>query len=160
MHSKIFQISKSPIDKEDYASPCYYYDNSDEFADYIGDEEEGEFREDCIKYLAKWLSDLFSYDGKAFVYKGKDALQEFKRKWAEAIKDLASGLTADNILSDGNINKLKALARETHLDTSFRFDIEEWNGWAGPMHDLIDYAEYNLKSGDRIYIGAVIDYHY
>lgn len=160
MHSKIFQISTSPIDKEDYASPCRYYDNSQEFADYIGDEEEGERREDYIKYLAELLSDLFSYDGKAFVYKGKTALRKFKRKWALAIRDFASKLTANNILSDCNLYHLRSLAKDTHLDTSFRFDIEEWNGWAGPMYDLIDYAEYNLKSGDRIYIGAVIDYHF
>lgn len=161
MHSKIFQISNAPIDKDDYSSPECYYDNS-EFADYIGEPMKGETREDCIKYLAESLSDLFSYDKEAgaFVYKGKDALHEFKRKWLEAIREITDKLTADNLMEEHNVYRLRRLTLQTHLDSSFRFDINEWNGWAGPMEDLVEYAGYQLKEGDRIYVGAVIDYHY
>lgn len=161
MHSKIFQISNAPIDKDDYSSPECYYDNS-EFADYIGEPVKGETREDCIKYLAESISDLFSYDKEAgaFVYKGKDALHEFKRKWLEAIREITDKLTADNLMEEHNVYRLRRLTLQTHLDSSFRFDINEWNGWAGPMEDLVEYAGYQLKEGDRIYVGAVIDYHY
>ena len=159
MHSKIFQISNAPIDVDDYSSPECYYDNS-EFADYIGEPIKGETREECIKYLAESLSDIFSYDGKALVYKGNDALHEFKRKWLEAIREITDKLTAGNLMEEHNVYRLRRLTLQTHLDSSFRFDINEWNGWAGPMEDLVEYAGYQLKEGDRIYVGAVIDYHY
>lgn len=162
MHSKIFQISNAPIDKDDYSSPECYYDDSQVFADYIGEPIKGETREDCIKYLAESISDLFSYDKEAgaFVYKGKDALHEFKQKWLEAIREITDKLTADNLIEEHNVYRLRRLTLQTHLDSSFRFHINEWNGWAGPMEDLVEYARYQLKEGDRIYVGAVIDYHY
>lgn len=158
MHSKIFQISSKPIDRDDYKCPDDYYDNSSEFADYIGDEMKGERREECIGYLALNLSDLFSYDGEAFVYKGNDAMHAFNKKWIDAIKESAGDLTDENLLF--NLYRLRKLTKSTHKESSFRFDIEEWNGWAGPMYDIVDYAASRLKEGDRIYVGAVIDYHY
>ena len=36
MHSNIYQISKQPIAVEDYVDPCMFYDNCNEYADYIG----------------------------------------------------------------------------------------------------------------------------
>lgn len=160
MHSKIFQISNKPISKDDYTSPETYYDNSGDFADYIGDEIEGEEREDCVGYLAHDLRGVFTAAGRdCLVYLGRDALQAFLQEWADDIKAKAAELTADNILVKQRLYNIRATTKETHRRTDYRVHIEEWNGCAGPFGDIIEWAS-QLKEGDHIYVGAVIDYHY
>ena len=162
MHSKIFQISNKPIDKDEYASPSDYYDNSGDFADYIGDEIEGEDMDDSIGYLAALLKDVFTYEGGGvFVYKGADALWVFKQQWAEELQRLTAGLTPDNLLVGQQLYKIRATTKETHLRSDYRVDIAQWaDGVAFPFGELFEYAASQLEKGDRIYVGAVIDYHY
>ena len=162
MHSKIFQISSEPIDKENYNSPSDYYDNSGDFADYIGDELTDERREDAIGYLADLLKDVFTPSGRdTLTYKGEEALRQFKQKWADRIKAMANELTADNLFSEQRLYLIQSVATETHLRTAYRVDIQDWcGGVAYPFGELFEWAASQLKEGDRIYIGAIIDYHY
>jgi len=162
MHSNIYQIGNKPIDKEDYQSPETYYDNSGDFADYIGDEFEGEEREEAIGYLADLLKDVFEYKGGGeFRYKGKEAMEEFKQAWVAGIKAMADKLTADNLFKNYLLFNLRCITEETHLGTSYRVDIAGWaEGAAYPFGELFKYAASQLKEGDRIYVGAIIDYHY
>ena len=162
-HSRIYQLSSHPIKKEDYEIPDSFYENSSDFADYIGDEQTGDNRKEDIEYLADRLSGLFSLDEKAdaLVYKGGKAMQKFKEAWADAIRNAANEITADNVLESSLRWKVRSICRETHLQTPLRVKIEEWNGWAGPMSDLIEWTAYkNFKKGKKIYVGSVIDYHY
>lgn len=160
MHSKIFQISSKPISKDEYTDSETYYENS--FADYIGDEVKDEQeREDCVGYLAHALRGVFTAVGRDhLVYLGKDALHSFLQEWANDIKLQASDLTADNILTNQRLYNIRATTNETHRRTSYRVHIEEWNGYAGPFENIIEWAASELKEGDSIYIGAIIDYHY
>lgn len=162
MHSKIFQISNKPIDKEDYQSPDTYYDNSGDFADYIGDEITGKNREDALGYLAELLKDVFKREyPDVFRYKGPEAMQKFKQAWADELRRQAGLLTPDNLFRDQNLFRLRETTQETHLRTGYRVDIAHWaEGVAYPFGELFEYAASQLKQGDRIYIGAIIDYHY
>lgn len=163
-HSRIYQVSSKRIAKDDYASPDDFYENSGDFADYIGDRiDDEEDRKEDIRHLAETLSDLFdlSDDGNALVYKGDEAMKKFKQDWADAIRKAAQEITADNVLESSPRWKVRFICNETHLQTSRRVNIEEWNGYAGPMDDLIEWVAYKkFKAGKKIYIGAVIDYHY
>lgn len=162
MHSKIFQISSKPISKDEYTSSETYYDNSSSFADYIGEEvEDWEQRDNCVGYLAHDLRGLFTAVGRDhLVYLGEDALHSFLQEWADDIKARAAELTADNILANQRLWNLRATTNETHRCSSYRVHIEEWNGYAGPFKDIIEWAANELKEGDSIYIGAIIDYHH
>ena len=161
-HSKIFQISTSPISKDDYRAPSAYYDNSGDFADYIGEEVNEEDRKVCINSFAEDIADVFEPVGNGvFRYKGKDALHAFKQKWADYIKKLADELTADNILKHHRLFRLCNATKETHIDTAYRVDIDEWTGAVSyPIGELFEFADSELTDGANIYIGAVIDYHY
>ena len=162
-HSKIFQIGSKPVKEEDYESPEEFYENSHDFADYIGYEMTGDDRRECIEYLAERLSDLFTLDKKryALVYKGEEALQKFKEEWAAAIRKAALEITPDNLLESSPRWQMRSICRETHLMSSYRVSIEEWNGCAGPLGDLIEWVAYSkFKAGKKLYVGAVIDYHY
>jgi hypothetical protein len=163
-HSRIYQISSKRIAKDDYASPSDFYNNSSDFADYIGDEiyDEDDRKED-IKHLADVLSDLFdlSDDGNALVYKGKEAMKKFQQEWADAIRQAAQEITAENVLESSPRWKIRSISEETHLQTSRRVSIEGWNTCASPMDELIEWVAYRkFKAGKKIYVGAVIDYHY
>ena len=162
MHSKIFQISNKPISKEDYADPETYYENSDDFADYIGDEVDEEDREDYYDYMAKNLAGVFTHEGNGvYVYQGAEALQVFKQEWADYIKEFANDLTADNLFKNQRLYMIRKITEETHIGTSYRVDIAHWaEGVAYPFGELFEYAGRCLKKGDRIYVGAIIDYHY
>lgn len=162
MHGKIFQIGNKPIDTDDYKCPDDYYDHHEPWADYIGDEVEDEDdRHTYIENVAALLEGVFTLnEDYSLTYMGKDALRGFLGKWADRLRELTAGLTADNILKDQRLWEVRHTCTDTHEETSYRFDIEDWNGWAAPFEDLIDYANSQLKKGDRIYVGAIIDYHY
>ena len=118
-HSKIYQISSKPIAEDEYASPSDFYENSGDFADYIGDEMKGDDRRECIESLA------------------------------------------DTVLQHTPRYTVKAMCDETCLDTAKRFAIKGWCEYASPADELIEYvAGMKMRKGRKLYIGAVIDYHY
>ena len=158
MHSKIIQIATAPIKSVDYCTADQFYENSSDFADYIGDELYGDIRKKIIAHVAYTLSELFTQDGEALVYNGK--VKSFIRKWYSAIKKEAKKLDSTKF-DTINLHKVKQTISETHIGTAYRFYIDEWNGYAAPCSDLIDFvSSMNLKKGDKLYIGAVIDYHW
>ncbi len=162
MHSEIFQISTRPISEDEYASPSRYYDNSGDFADYIGDAYEGEERENEIENFAGIIKDVFAYKGGGeFEYKGKKAMREFKQQWIDELQSKVAALTPDTLFKAQSLFSIKQLTENTHLDASSRVDIAEWCGdCAYPLGELFEWADSQLKKCDRFYIGAVIDYHW
>ena len=162
MHSNIYQISNKPISGDEYSGSSTYWDNSSDFADYIGKKYEGKDRDEAIEYLADILKDVFEHKGCGeFRYKGREAMEKFKQAWADELRRLAGLLTPENLFKDQNLYLIRATCKETHLRSSYRVDIDEWCGSiAYPFGELFEYAASQLKAGDRIYVGAVIDYHY
>lgn len=161
MHSNIFQISSRPISEDEYASPSRYYDNSGDFADYIGDAYEGEEREKIIKNFAGTIEDVFTYKGGGeFVYKGKEAMRKFKQTWIDELLHKTAALTPVNLFKEQNLFHIGQLTEKTHLYVSSRVDIAEWCGeCAYPLGELFKWASCLLKKGDRFYIGSVINFH-
>ncbi len=160
MHSSIYQVSIQPIEVDDYAKPDYFYDNSNDFADYIGEEWTGDNRKEDIKWLAHTLSDLFDLDetGEILVYKG--GMDVFKEKWTAAIHKAAEEVTDDNVLESMPRWYAKNVCEKTHLYSDYRFSIENWNDYPNPLDELIEYVADKMKPGDKLYIGAVIDFHF
>ena len=161
-HSNIYQISRKPIDEDDYKTSSEYYDNSSDFADYIGDELKGERRDKAISELAELIKDVFEYIGDGvFVYRGKRSMQYFMQDWADEIRHLTEELTGDNITKNQRLFHISQVTEETHLCSDYRVDLVEWcNGVANPLGELFEFADYKLRKGCKLYVGAVIDYHY
>ena len=156
MHAKIFQIGTNPISEEEYVQPNLFYESSESFADYVGDVITEHAREESIKSMVNTLG-IFDYDGTSLVYKGSD---QFVKDWSNEIKKMAKSIDWSSSNYSLDLHKMSRLLHETHKESASRFFIEEWNGWAGAASDLIDFVRKHLQIGDKLYIGAVIDYHY
>lgn len=159
-HGKIFQLASKPIRKDGYITPEDFYDNHDAYADWIGDEVEEEERKECIGYLASALQGLCELDksGTAFVYRG--GLERYLQEWVDAIHEKAQAITAANVLYHTPRATLRDIVSGTHKDTADRFVIKEYSGdYAEPMSSLIEFL-HQLKPGDMLYIGGIVDFHY
>ena len=160
-HSRIFQISSRPIDREEWSEPSDYYENSDDFADYIGDRvDDDDKRDEDIGRLADTVKDVFTPAGRGVLaYRGREALMAFKQKWHDAIKAATDELTVENMTKQMRLGRLSSLTEQTHLLSSYRVHIVNWTSCPLPLGELFEWAESILEEGDRVYIGAVIDYH-
>ena len=157
MHSKIYQIGLEPISKENYISSTDFYENSGDFADYIGDEYPEKERLEAAEGLAELFPELFDYVGDGTLrYKG---MGTFLQDWADKIHSLAGEITKDNIIKGLHRFLLSCLTERTHKEINSRFYIEEWNGYAGPAADLIEFLG-KQKEGTLLYVGAIIDFHF
>lgn len=158
MHSKIFQLSDNFISKDNFLCSEYFYEDTQYFADYIGDEVTDEKeRKEYIEGLAEDFPEMLEYigDGK-LRYKG---MADFLQDWVNAIKEAANALTADNILKELNLYKAERLTQTTHKDSDRRFYVEDWNCFAGDAADFVSWLSH-LKEGTIIYVGSIIDFHY
>ena len=155
MHSRIYQVSLNPISKEDWSSPEDFYENSGDFADYIGDRYEGNERKEFLEGIAKTMSDIFYLDGDALVFKG---IGNFIKDWNAYIQELAAKLT--DTYDDMALWRISKATERTHRDVYSRFAIENFSFIAEPYAELVGYAAEHMKKGDKLYVGAIIDYHF
>ena len=159
-HGKIYQVGTKPIAECDYVAPEYFYENHDSYADWIGDAEVGEERNECIENLVHHgLKGLFELDKDGnIVYMGEG---NFLQQWVDAIHEKAQAITVENVTNFTQRAALRDILDGSHTDSIDRVVIEEWSGnFAEPIADLITFAKYNMKPGDVLHFGAVIDFHY
>jgi hypothetical protein len=157
MHSKIYQIGLEPMTVENYVHPDFFYENSSDFADYIGNEIYGDIREEFVKHLSDLFPGVLEYVAKSTLrYKG---VSIFTEQWVKEIKGLAKELTPENLLKDVRRLHFVKVLKKTHMCLDSRFFIENWNGYAGPASDLIGFLS-RQRVETLIYVGSVIDFHW
>lgn len=159
MHSKIFQISRKPIDREDYLSESRYYNGFvGEIADYVN----GALSDNDIKANKKWLLDetlagaIVKHDENSFTI--SDKTKYFEKKYKDFIDAVteAQAMTLEDFASA----KCDILAYRIKADYEDRFSIyvDDSNEYYGLI--TLDYFMRAIRPGDRFYLGAVIDYHF
>jgi hypothetical protein len=146
-----------PLTREAYGHPDAYYEDCSSFADYIGNEFEGQVRESCVEGFSKCLSDILEYQGNStLIYKGMDG---FVQDWINAIKDYANKLTEQNIMKEYYLYRLKKLVDKTHLEIESRFSIDEYDEHPNSLATLMEFLSHQ-KIGTKIYVGSVVDFHF
>jgi hypothetical protein len=160
MHSRIYQISKTPIDKEDYIEESNYYDHwfTNSVADYVDDDTN---RDDDIE----WLKDCYEKKG---LYFGQDDNGEYfivedKTKFFEAnfekfqkeLKELSEKTLDDFMGGEGNMSLYRL---KSSYDDEFGFYIDD----DGEYHGVATFNRFMRCAtvGTKYYIGATIDYHF
>lgn len=165
-HSRIFQYSSKPIDKEDYIGESDFYDdngNGQSFhGEYCGDyvDERNELdRFDDIKWLAM---NLFKFnirlegEDKFVLGEGfKQAIQDF---WYDAIQKCFEALDKENLARYQDRWELKyALTDPLSGGFGFLFFSNE-DQTLSASNDFFEFL-LSRDEGDSFYIGATLDYH-
>ena len=160
MHSRIFQISKTPIDSIDYIEEDKYYDHwfTSSVADYVnGDtnrDDDIEWLKDC--YGNRGLS--FGQDDNGYYFIVEDKVKYFEVKFEKFQKELKELLetTFDNFMNCESGVSLYRLKEAHDSDSGFYIDDNyEYHGIA-----TFDHFMRCTTKGTKYYIGATIDYHF
>lgn len=153
MHSRIFQVSKEPINKNEYITQSEYYDHwfTREIADYVDDSD----RAGDIEWLNSiWkgykVSEdvngnyLIVTDKKEYFKERYIRFQQYINKFKECTLDeFANGI---DIWWD---------LKNTYVD-KFDFYIQTDNHGLLPFDTFIRCCDENVKH----YIGGTLDYHF
>lgn len=160
MHSRLYQISKTPIDRDDYIEEDKYYDHwfTSSVADYVDGDTD---RDDDIEWLQncygnKGLS--FSKDDSGEYFIVEDKTKYFEAKFKEFQKELKelSEKTLDEFMSGESDMSMYRLKTSYDDDCNFYIDDNyEYHGVA-----TFDRFMRSATEGTKYYIGATIDYHF
>ena len=155
MHSRIFQISETPVDQEDYLTSEDCYDTMESIADYITDCD----REEGIAWLMETISKYaeFTNDGNvtSFVLSDDYLTKHFKerhRSFVSYAKKLYETSFEDFCMGKAYMDVVKF---DDEFNRKYEFYFIQENE-ADTMDQFMRYAE----SGKRYYVGAVLDYHW
>ena len=159
MHSRIYQISKAPIDRDDYIGEDKYYDHwfLNSIADYVNEDtnrdDDIEWIQDC--YGNKGLSFGQDDNGEYFII--EDRTKYFEAKFEEFKKELEelSKKTLDDFMDRSNMSLFRL---KDSYDDEFGFYIDD----NGEYQGLATFDEFMRCTtvGTKYYIGATIDYHW
>lgn len=118
MHSRIFQISTEPIDKENYLNEDTLQQGDGSFYDYCSEIDKEDRKEDIANLvnhaLPNGMFELISDD--TMRYNG--GIEQWKEEYVANIKKRADALTVDNMLEWGSTYYLKQ-AIKNPLDTAY-----------------------------------------
>lgn len=161
MHSKIFQITKTRVNKDNYLNEDTLTQGDGSFFDYCAeiDEEERKFHIDNLvnNILPKGMFELISED--TIRYNGGE--EQWRKDFVADIQCKAEAVTPESVQDwIGPVYQLEKCLKNP-LDTDYWFYMDE--------DGLQSYAEQSyeflrrvceLKPGTELYIGGVIDYHF
>ena len=162
MHSRIFQIETSPVDKDNYIGESRYYDSfvGQNGVDYV---DEGTDRDDDIEWLRKSLEGIATFEDDHFIITNKKAYFEDKYDKFKKLIDNLGTMSIEDFM--GN-------AKEgTHYDQTIDYQMFLLEAAYDSKYEFyVDSIDYNMKTMDEFmrkadenvpyYIGATIDYHF
>lgn len=161
MHSKVFQITDERIDKEYFLDETTLTQGDGSYYDYCSDISEEERAEQIAILVDHVLPNgMFTLVGvDEMVYHG--GAEKLKEKWVKAIHDKASAVNTNNVLDwIGAAYQLeKELKNPLHTDYHFYLSEETYQNYAEPSNELVKKI-CELKEGDHLFVGGVIDFHF
>lgn len=159
MHSRIFQISKNPIHRDDYITENYYdYDHwfLKEVADYVATQE-GEERKISLEWLGKRNGIDVNINSSTIVVTSKDEYFKDKYKEFKSLLIKLQNLTLDDFKADNHDVESNILWLNWSYADKFGFYVEDCGEWAG-LFSLDEWVRH-AKENTTYYIGGVCDYH-
>lgn len=158
MHSRIFQLSKQPIDTDMWPSAdnIVEYSSTMYTIDYATAIENDDERKENVSDLVEVLNGMFvlNEDGLSMTYMG--GMDVWKKKFIETLKMEVALLTPDNLFHSAKTWGIRDLIKRPLGGYLFTFDED---GWAVESDEFMEWAD-GLAVGDVVYVGAVMDYHF
>ncbi len=161
MHSTIFQITKTRVEKENYLNEDTLMQGDNSHFDYCAEIDDEE-RKEHIGYLVnhilpEGMFELTSED--TILYKG--GADKWKEDFVSEIRKRAEAITPDKVQDwIGPVYQLEKYLKDP-LGTSYWFytDEEGAQSYAEQSYEFLREI-CDLEPGTTLYIGGVIDYHF
>lgn len=161
MHSKIFQITQTRVDKDNYLNEDTLMQGDNSHFDYCAeiDNEERKYHIDNLvnNVLPKGMFELTSED--TILY--KRGAEKWKEDFVSEIRKKAEAITPDRVQDwIGPVYQLEKFLKDP-LDTGYWFytDTEGVQSYAEQSYEFLREI-CALELGTTLYIGGVIDYHF
>jgi hypothetical protein len=155
MHSRLFQISDTPINEDSYTlSEDYEGTMLDGVADYITDCD----RDDGIYWLKSSLENVADFSknehGEYFVLADEFKKAYFENKYKRFMENIEQlNLTT---LDDFSTSKLDSILFKTKWEYDCEFGF--WADYEGETQTMDSFMRY-AEPKKNYYIGAILDYH-
>lgn len=162
MHSIIYQISDQPITRDEFISIDHIEGGDMTSFDYAYEnieEERKEYIRDLVeRILSKGMFKL-GEDGETLVFQG--GFTEWRKSYLDTIRCKVAAIDEENIMKwVGPAYQLqKAILNPLDTDALFITDFANGYGLAERSRELMTIIG-NLQTGERLYIGAVVGYHF
>ena len=154
MHNNIYQLSASPIDADEFITESTFeFSEIDNFADYVS-EYEGDLSEVYDDFPFIFFGKMFTRDGDELIYKGCD---EVFQAWHKAVGKETDKLSEEWLKYGMNTWRVGTLLKEPF--TRDRFFLSDKNELLDSS-EFLQYCANNLKEGDTLYLGGVLDFHW
>ncbi|MCD7940605.1 MAG: hypothetical protein LUH50_11425 [Bacteroides intestinalis] len=160
MHSRIFQISKTPINKECYLNARTLTQEDNSYFDYYSeiDDKIRKYNINCLveRVLPKGMFELTSEN--TMRYNG--GLEQWKESFVADIRKKAEAINTANMMECiGPLYQLENTLKDP-FDTAYLFylDKEGIQSYAEHSFAFINFI-HSLEVGATLYIGGIIDYH-
>ena len=161
MHAKVFQITKTRVDKDDILDENTLTQGDGSYYDYCS-EISDETRTELIAHLVNDIlpKGMFTLIGSdEIVYNG--GVEEWKAEWVRNIHNKDMEITTENVLDwIGPTYQLeKELKNPLHIDHHFYLSEDSCQSYAEPSAELMEMV-CGLPVGTHLYFGGVIDFHF
>lgn len=161
MHSTIFQITKTRVEKENFLNEDTLMQGDNSHFDYCA-EMDDKVRKEEIDYLVnhilpKGMFELTSED--TILYKG--GADKWKEDFVSEIRKKAEAITPDKVQDwIGPVYQLEKFLKDP-LETGYWFytDTEGVQSYAEQSYEFLREV-CDLEPDTTLYIGGVIDYHF
>lgn len=160
MHSKIFQITETRVDRDNYLNEDTLEQRDGHYYDYCSeiDEEERKFHIANLieKALPKGMFTLVAEN--TIRYNG--GADKWKKEFVAAIQEKAQAVTVENcMMCIGAVYQLEKFLKNP-LDLGYQFYMDEYgvNGYAEQSYSFLQTV-CQFEPVKLLYIGGVIDYH-
>ena len=161
MHAKIYQITKTRVNKDNILDENTLTQGDGSYYDYCS-EISDETRTELIAHLVNDIppKGMFTLIGSdEIVYNG--GAEEWKAEWERNIHNKAMEITTENVMDwIGPTYQLeKELKNPLHTDHHFYLSEDSCQSYAEPSAELMEMV-CSLPVGTHLYFGGVIDFHF
>lgn len=161
MHAMVYQLSMENVKKEKWLNEDTLLQGDGSNYDWCSDISEDERKAAIVELVASILpAGMFRLIGsETLEYLG--GMHEWKTSWVSSIRRKAL------CIHEGNVMELivetyrleKEIKNPLRTDCHFYLDSEGLQSYAEPSAELMRLVD-DMKVGDRLYIGGIIDFHF
>ena len=156
MHSRIFQISRKPVSREDYFDEDRYYDDFvGHVADYVVKSSD---RNDDIEWLRGYLEGVADFSGDKFrIINRKKYFEDGFQEFCEAADSIREMSLEDYIGSGGSNPELRLYMLNKSYEDKYSFYLDDDEYFDRAV--TLDRFMRHVNEDETYYIGQTFDYH-